>query len=203
MAKFKFYQEYPIIHVMQTPIEVEADSYEKAVKILTPYSGTQLDGWGYEHPDSITIDEEEKMNDKNDDKYDDTQEQEFGIPYIITFSEDGTKIGDSIHNKPGAPVKTILQKKSRYGFKYAEAYLSIRQYWNGRDIELTDIETDVIMEALLHAESGGAAARLMQYLDREYEYILEGKTYLPDDVCMEAFGITPQSVKNKANEDDE
>lgn len=203
MAKFKFYQEYPIIHVLQTPFEVEADNYEEAVKILTPYSGTQLDGWGCEHPDSITIDEEEKMNDKNDYKYDDTQEQELGIPYIITFSEDGVKIGDSINNRPGTPAKTILQEKSRYGFRYAEAYLSIRQYWDGRDVELTDIETDVIMEALLHAESGGAAVRLMQYLDREYEYILEGKTYLPDDVCMEAFGITPQSIENKANEDDE
>lgn len=203
MAKFKFYQEYPIIHVMQTPIEVEADSYEKAVKILTPYSGTQLDGWGYEHPDSITIDEEEKMNDKNDDKYDDTQEQEFGIPYIITFSEDGTKIGDSIHNKPGAPVKTILQKKSRYGFMYGEAYLSIKRYWNGRDAEFNDVEIDSILEALQCKDFSGSAAKLMQYLDQEYENFLEDKSCLPNDVCMEAFGITPQSVKNKANEDNE
>ena len=203
MAKFKFYQEYPIIHVMQTPIEVEADSYEEAVKLLTPWSGVVLGKPGCKIPNFVTIDEDEVMNDRNNDKYEETQEQELGIPYIITFSENGVKIGDSINNRLGGPVKTLLQEESKYGFKYAEAYLSIRQYWNGRDSELTDIETDVIMEALLHAESGGAAARLMQYLDREYEYILEGKTYLPDDVCMEAFGITPQSVKNKANEDDE
>lgn len=203
MAKFKFYQEYPIIRVLQTPIEVEADNYEEAVKILTPYSGTQLDGRGCEHPDSITIDEDEVMNDRNNYKYEETQERELGIPYIITFSENGVKIGDSINNRIGGSVKTLLREESKYGFKYADAYLSIRQYWNGRDVELTDIETDVIMEALLHAESGGAAVRLMQYLDREYEYILEGKTYLPDDVCMEAFGITPQSIENKANEDDE
>lgn len=99
MKKFKFYQEFPIVHVLQTPIEVEADSYEEAVKILMPYSGLEIGGWGYDKlHESITIDKERFMNDENEYKYEDTQEEKLGIPYIMTFSEDGVKIGDSISN---------------------------------------------------------------------------------------------------------
>lgn len=84
-----------------------------------------------------------------------------------------------------------FNKRSKYGFLYGNAWSVLHHYWKGRDSDLTNIEMELVFEALCGRSPIDISLRMAEYLESEYEQVIGGSTDLPTEVCVAAFGVRP------------